>query len=128
LIESYDIVIAPGDTNVGIGPIRASRHARSLAFFSAKSKKSSYYIKRRSIVGHFFIHRDIKKVLLIAIEHKLQIEYRQTLRINENNNRIPLVTIPIDIGENTFPVFCLPGLRGSVQQSFIHHPYLPTNT
>jgi hypothetical protein len=79
-------------------------------------------------VGHFFTHRDIKKVLLIAIDHKLQVDYPQTLEKNETDNRILLITIPIDIGENTFTTLYLPGHRGSVQQCFIHHPSMPTVT
>ncbi len=67
-------------------------------------------------------------MFLIALEHQLQIDYPQTPRKSEDDNRIPLITIPIDIGENTFTTLCLLEHRGSVQQSFIHHPSMPTDT
>ncbi len=67
-------------------------------------------------------------MFLIESEHKLQIDYPQTLRITEKDNQIPLITIPIDIGENTFTMLCPLAHRGSVQQSFIHHPSMPTGT
>jgi hypothetical protein len=67
-------------------------------------------------------------VLLIAIDHKLQIDYRQTLGKNETNNRIPLITTPIDKGENTFTALWPFEHHGSVQQSFIHHPCVLTDT
>ena len=67
-------------------------------------------------------------MLLIGVNHKLQVDYPQTLRKSENNNTIPLFTISIDIGENTFPTPCLLEHRGSVQQCFIHHPSIATVT
>ncbi len=85
-------------------------------------------MKLLSIVGHFLFRRDIKKVFLIEVEHKLQIDYQQTLQIIEKDNRIHLITIPIDIGENAFAIRCPLEHRGSVQQSFIHHPSMPTGT
>jgi len=44
----------------------------------------------------------------------------------ENNNRIPLITISIDKGENAFAMGCPLEHPGSVQQSFIHHRPMPT--
>jgi len=76
----------------------------------------------------FFIQQDIKKLFLIALEHKFQMDYHQNLKKSENGNRISLITIPIDIGEKTFTTLCLLEHRGSVQQSFIHHPSMSTNT
>jgi hypothetical protein len=59
---------------------------------------------------------------------KLQIDYQQTLRKTENDNRIPFITISIDIGENAFAIGCRLEHRGSVQQFFIPHPSMPTDT
>ena len=64
----------------------------------------------------------------MTVEDKFQIDYPQNLRKSENDNRIALITIPINIGENTFTTLCLPEHRGSVQQCFIHHPAMPTVT
>jgi hypothetical protein len=64
----------------------------------------------------------------MAIEHNLQTDYQQTFLKTENDNRIPFITIPIVIGENTFTTLCLLEHRGSVQQCFIHHPSMPTGT
>ena len=69
-----------------------------------------------------------EKRLLTAVEHKLRIDYPQTLPKSANNNTMPLITIPIDIGENTFTTLCLLEHRGSVQHCFIHHPSMPTVT
>lgn len=85
-------------------------------------------MKLLSIGGHFFIQRSIKKGLLMLIEHNLQIDDQKILPNYENGHRIPLFTIPINIGENTFTVLCLLEHRGSVQQCFIHHPFMPTVT
>jgi hypothetical protein len=67
-------------------------------------------------------------VFLIEVEHKLQIDYQQTLRKTKYDNRSPVITIPMDIGENAFAMGCPFEHRGSVQQSFIHHPSMPTDT
>jgi hypothetical protein len=63
----------------------------------------------------------------MAIEHNLQTDYQQTLLKTENDNRIPFITIPIDIGENACAMGCPLEHRSSVQQSFIHHPAMPTD-
>jgi hypothetical protein len=44
----------------------------------------------------------------MTVEDKFQIDYPQNLRKSENDNRIALITIPIDIGENTFTTLYLP--------------------
>jgi hypothetical protein len=65
----------------------------------------------------FFILKGIKKVYFIACEHRLQLDNRQTCQKSEDNRRLPLFTIPIDIGENTFTTLNGHEHRGSVQQS-----------
>jgi len=67
-------------------------------------------------------------VLLIAIDHKLQLDYPQTQQKSDTNDHPALITIPINIGENTFTTFGPFNQRGSVQHCFIHHPSLPTAT
>jgi hypothetical protein len=64
----------------------------------------------------------------MEIDHKLQIDYQQTLRTSDTDISIPIITIPIDIGEATFTMFCRLEYRGSVQHSFIHHPSMSTIT
>ena len=64
-------------------------------------------IRIRVKIEFFFIQRDIKKGFLLAVEHRIQIDYQQTLRKTENGNRIPLITIPIDKGENAFTMLSL---------------------
>jgi len=68
--------------------------------------------------GYLVSHR-------LAREH---FDYQQTLRKTENDHRIPLITITIDIAENAFTMLCPLEHRGSVQQSFIHHPSMSTET
>jgi len=83
-------------------------------------------MKLSSIVGPFLFEGDIKKILLVAMIHKLQSNYLQTLRKSDTNNRTALITIPINIGVNNFTQLAPLAHRGIVQQSFIHHPYVPT--
>jgi hypothetical protein len=71
--------------------------------------------KSGAIFVYLFISATLKSVFLIEVEHKLQIDYQQTLRKTENDNRIPLITIPIDIGENTFTMLCSSPLNTAVQ-------------
>jgi len=62
------------------------------------------------------------------IDRHENIDDQQTLKKSDTNNRIPLITIPINIGENILTVFCPLNHRGSVQHSFIHHPSKPNVT
>jgi hypothetical protein len=107
---------------------------KSISPQSRRARKVGEFILSRIVerkillLDIFFIQRDIKKAFLIEVEHKLQIEYQQTLRKTENDNQIPLITIPIDIGDNTFTMLCPLStaiLFNKVYPSFLYaHPYV----
>jgi hypothetical protein len=42
-----------------------------------------------------YTQQDIKKVFLMGIEHKLQIDYQKTLPTVDTDIGIPIITIPI---------------------------------